>query len=139
MPGGRTLLVPLLQQRVDDGARVRLPRAPPPATPRPLPRAERRRRRGAAVAAASDERGAVALRVLGVLLGEDDEEEDAPAPSAKKQAEKKILEALEYQAVDTGLRFGSFDSSNELAGPARKLKPMQCGCPDGTSIVVNRK
>ena len=70
---------------------------------------------------------------------EDDEEEDAPAPSAKKQAEKKILEALEYQAVDTGLRFGSFDSSNELAGPARKLKPMQCGCPDGTSIVVNRK
>lgn len=80
---------------------------------------------------------------------EDDDEEDEPAPanddkadepSAKRKAEKRIEDAWLYHAVDTGLRFGSFDRDMEIAGPApKKNAPMQCGCPDGSSVTVRRK
>ena len=77
----------------------------------------------------------------------DDEDEPAPAnddkadePSAKRKAEKKMEDAWLYHAVDTGLRFGSFDRDMEIAGPAlKKNAPMQCGCPDGSSVTVTRK
>ena len=80
---------------------------------------------------------------------DDDDDEEAPAPAEDdedddesddvKKAKKKIDDAWLYHAVDTGLRFGTFDVSNETAGPAaRKKSAMICACPDGTKVTVSK-
>jgi hypothetical protein len=79
---------------------------------------------------------------------EDDDDEEAPAPAEDdeddesddvKKAKKKIDDAWLYHAVDTGLRFGTFDVSSETAGPAaRKKSAMICACPDGTKVTVSK-